>query len=69
MSPTVVLPPAIPSTVHAAAPPPATVAVNCCDRVSVMAAKFGDRLIEMLDIPTAAMAALLVPPAPLQVSE
>jgi hypothetical protein len=34
-----------------------------------MAADFGDKLIVMLEIPTVAVATLLVPPMPLQVNE
>jgi hypothetical protein len=41
MVPTLELPPAIASTVQVAAPPPGTVAVNCCVRVSVIAAAQG----------------------------
>ena len=69
MSPDVPLPPATPSTVQVAAPPPGTVAVNCCVRDTVIAAVFGDRLMVTLETVTAAVTVALVPPAPLQVSE
>jgi hypothetical protein len=67
--PTVLLPPAIPSTVQAAGPPPGTVAVNCCVRVSVMAAAVGDRLIAVLDTVRVAETGALLPPGPAHVSE
>jgi hypothetical protein len=69
MRPTAALPPAIPSTVQAAAPPPGTVAVNCWVRVSVIAAICGDRLMTTLETVTVAEATLLLPPAPLQSNE
>jgi hypothetical protein len=66
--PTVELPPAMPSTVQVAAPPPGTLAVNCwdCDRVS--AAYFGatGKLFPDVMLTTAEAAAL--PPTPEQVS-
>jgi hypothetical protein len=67
--PTVLLPPAMPSTAQVAAPPPGTVAVNCCVCVSAMAAMVGDNVTAPLEIVTVAVATPLVPPAPLQVKE
>jgi hypothetical protein len=69
MRPTVLLPPPMPSTDHVAAPPPGTVAVNCCVRDSVIAATVGDTLIVILDRVTEALATELVPPAPAQLRE
>jgi hypothetical protein len=67
--PTAALPPATPSTVQLAAPPPGTVDVNCwvCDTVSV--AILGDTVTVPVAIVTLVVAILLVPPAPVQVSE
>src|ERR1700722_18883789 len=67
--PTAALPPAIPSTVQVAAPPPGTVAVNCwvCDTASV--AIVGTTVTVPLEIVTVAVTTLLVPPAPLQLKE
>jgi hypothetical protein len=65
----VLLPPAMPSTAQVAAPPPGTVAVNCCVWNRVMAAVLGDSVTAPLEIVTVAVATLLVPPAPLQVKE
>ena len=62
------LPPATPSTVQVAAPPPGTVAVNCCvapgERGNL--GRHDDRAAG--DV-TVAVATLLVPPAPVQVTE
>jgi hypothetical protein len=69
MVPTLELPPAIASTVQVAAPPPGTVAVNCCVRVSVIAAAVGARLIEALATVSVADAASVLPPGPLQINE
>jgi hypothetical protein len=69
MVPTVLLPPAMPSTVQAAAPPPGTLAVNCWVRVSVMAAVVGERPMVALETVSVAEAGVLLPPAPLQVNE
>ena len=69
MVPTVLLPPAMPSTVQVAAPPPGTVAVNCWVRVSVIAAVVGERLMVTLETVSVAEAGVLLPPAPLQVNE
>ncbi|MGC2032510.1 MAG: hypothetical protein WA642_21010 [Steroidobacteraceae bacterium] len=52
-----------------AAPPPGTVAVNCCVPDNVIAAVLGDKLIALLETPTATVATLLVPPGPVQVNE
>ena len=66
--PTVELPPEMPSTVQVAAPPPGTVAVNCCDCDRVSAACFGvtEKLFADVMLTTAEAAAL--PPTPEQVS-
>src|ERR1700675_1060360 len=69
MVPTVLLPPATPSTAQVAAPPPGTVAVNCCVCVCTTAAIFGRIATAPLEIVTVAVATLLVPPAPLQLNE
>src|SRR5277367_3486281 len=57
----------MPSTAQVAAPPPGTVAVNCCVCHWAMAAMVGDRITLPLEMVTVAVAILLVPPAPLQV--
>jgi hypothetical protein len=67
--PTVFVPPAMPSTDQVAAPPPGTVAVNCCVCSKAMTAILGDIATAPLEIVTVAVSTLLVPPAPLQVKE
>jgi hypothetical protein len=69
MRPTVLLPPGMLSTVQLAPAPSTPVAVNCrvCDKV--MAAIFGERVIVPLGSLTKAVATVLAPPAPMQVSE
>lgn len=69
MVPTAGLPLAIPSTVQTASPPPGTVAVNCCVRLSVSAALFGARAMLTFDTVSVADATALVPPAPVQSNE
>ncbi len=69
MSPTLLLPPLMPSTVQLALLPPGTVAVNCCDCDSVNAATVGAMDIEPLATVTVADASALGPPAPVQLSE
>lgn len=69
MVPTAALPPATPSTDHVAAPPPGTVAANCCVRDSVMAAILGDTATVPSEMVTVAVAMALVPPGPTQVNE
>jgi hypothetical protein len=59
----------MPSTAQVAAPPPGTVAVNCCVCVCTTAAIFGEIATAPLEIVTVAVATLLVPPAPLQLNE
>jgi hypothetical protein len=68
MVPTAALPPTTPSTLQVAAPPPGTVALNCCDCDRVSAALRGvtAKLFAFV-MPTVAVAAP-VPPAPVQVS-
>lgn len=68
IAPTVELPPVMPSTAQVTAPPPGTVAVNCCDCDSVSAAYFGAtaKLFAEVMLTTAEAAAL--PPVPEQVS-
>jgi hypothetical protein len=68
-TPTLALPPAIVSTVHVAAPPPGTVAVNCWVWPIVSAALVGAMLMAAAVTVTVAVAAGLVPPGPAQVSE
>ena len=63
------LPPAMPSTVQLAAPPPGTLAVNCRVCAEARAAVLGVRVTAPLEIVTEALATLLVPPVPMQVSE
>ena len=43
--------------------------MNCCVPDNVIAAVLGNKLIELLDTPTATVATLLVPRGPVQVSE
>jgi hypothetical protein len=69
MVPTVELPPAIVSTDQVAVPPPGTVAVNCCVCDKVMAAALGETVTVPVVIVTVAVAGVLVPPGPEQVSE
>jgi hypothetical protein len=67
MVPTVALPPAIPSTAQDTAPPPDTVAVNCCVWAGVIAAIAGETVT--CPMPMATLARLLMPPAPEQARE
>jgi hypothetical protein len=62
--PTVLFPPAMPSTFQVAAPPPGTVAVNCCDCDRVSAAYLGDTLKLFAFVMLTVAEAALLPPAP-----
>lgn len=66
--PTVELPPAIPSTVQVAAPPPGTDAVNCWDCDIVSAAFFGVTEKLFADDMLTTVEAAPLPPTPEQVS-
>jgi len=65
----VLLPPVMSSTVQVDAPPPGAVAVNCRDCDTARPAIFGDTVTVPLEILTVAVAAPLMPPGPVQVSE
>jgi hypothetical protein len=67
--PAVALPFAMPSTVHTAAPPPGTVALNCCVRLRVSAAFCGATAMMTLDTVSVAEATELAPPGPVQIKE
>jgi hypothetical protein len=63
------LPPATPSTIQVALPPPGTVAVYCCVSEMVRADVAGVSVIVVFDTVTAAVDMGLVPPLPVQTSE
>jgi len=63
------LPPAIPSTLHVAVPPPGAVAANCWGCHTVRAAIRGTTLTLPLAIVTVAVLTVPAPPGPLQVNE
>lgn len=69
MVPAELFPPATPSTDQEAAPPPGTVAVNCCDRVNVMAAMDGETVTLPFAMVTVTGEALALPPGPLHASK